>query len=136
MELAVTPAAMTKILDVGFDKEYGARPLRRAITSVVDDNLSEALLRGVIAEGDTAVIDFDPDVDARDGVPVEDEGTRTRGFRARGGGRSRCGGDPDGVVLFGADFEVDDESIYKPGGVAGRSNVVSRGPVPANDVVA
>ena len=84
MELAITPAAMTKILDVGFDKEYGARPLRRAITSVVDDTLSEALLRGVIAEGDTAVIDFDPDADARVGVEDEDShsGSPCSGWRA------------------------------------------------------
>ena len=137
MELAITPTAMTKILDVGFDKEYGARPLRRAITSVVDDTLSEALLRGVIAEGDTAVIDFDTDADARDCVPVEDEGNSYFGVSVLG-----VAGDPDAAGIptawssFGADFEEDDESIYKPGGVAGRSNVVSRGPVPANDVVA
>ena len=135
MELAITPAAMTKILDVGFDKEYGARPLRRAITSVVDDTLSEALLRGVIAEGDTAVIDFDPDADAR--VGVEDEGNSHFGVSVLGvAGDPAAAGVPTAWSSFGADFEEDDESIYRPGGVAGKSNVVSRGPVPANDVVA
>ena len=34
MEMALTPSAMAKLLEIGFDKEYGARPLRRAITSV------------------------------------------------------------------------------------------------------
>ena len=140
MELAVTPAAMTKILDVGFDKEYGARPLRRAITSVVDDNLSEALLRGVIAEGDVAVVDYDPDAVARRGGAAEDEGTS--GNSHFGVSVLGVAGDPDAAGIptawssFGADFEEEDESIYRPGGVAGRSNVVSRGPVPANDVVA
>ena len=140
MELAVTPAAMTKILDVGFDKEYGARPLRRAITSVVDDNLSEALLRGVIAEGDVAVVDYDPDAVARRGGAAEDEGTS--GNSHFGVSVLGVAGDPNAVGIptawssFGADFEEEDESIYRPGGVAGRSNVVSRGPVPANDVVA
>ena len=31
MEMALTPSAMAKLLEIGFDKEYGARPLRRAI---------------------------------------------------------------------------------------------------------
>ena len=140
MELAVTPAAMTKILDVGFDKEYGARPLRRAITSVVDDNLSEALLRGVIAEGDVAVVDYDPDAVARRGGAAEDEGTSGNshfGVSVLGvAGDPNAAGIPTAWSSFGADFEEEDESIYRPGGVAGRSNVVSRGPVPANDVVA
>ena len=102
MELAITPAAMTKILDVGFDKEYGARPLRRAITSVVDDTLSEALLRGVIAEGDTAVIDFDPDADAR--VGVEDEGNSHFGVSVLGVAGDPRGGRPNGVVVVRSGF--------------------------------
>eukprot|EP00959_Pyramimonas_sp_CCMP1952_P055998 1169712-Pyramimonas_sp.AAC.2 len=40
----------------GFDKEYGARPMRRAVTRVVHDNLSEAILNGNLEEGDTAVM--------------------------------------------------------------------------------
>ena len=63
MEMALTSAAMTKVLSEGFDQEYGARPLRRAITSIVDDSLSEALLRGKILEGDVAVIDYDEKFD-------------------------------------------------------------------------
>ncbi len=35
----------------GFDSVYGARPLRRAMTTVVEDNLSELFLRGVIKKG-------------------------------------------------------------------------------------
>jgi ATP-dependent Clp protease ATP-binding subunit ClpA len=38
---------------------YGARPLRRVITSRIEDQLSENLLRGKIARGDTVQIDVD-----------------------------------------------------------------------------
>lgn len=37
----------------GFDKVYGARPLRRAITKIVEDKLSEEILKGNIAKGST-----------------------------------------------------------------------------------
>ena len=39
----------------GFDPVYGARPLRRAITSLVEDSFSEAMLEGTIKAGDTIV---------------------------------------------------------------------------------
>ena len=41
------------IFDKGYDKKYGARPLRRAIQSHVEDGLSEVILRGEAAAGDT-----------------------------------------------------------------------------------
>lgn len=40
----------------GFDPVYGARPLRRAITKVVEDRLSEEILRGNIKKGDSLVV--------------------------------------------------------------------------------
>ncbi len=40
-------------------QEYGARPLRRAITRLVDDALSDAILGGQLAEGDVACMDVD-----------------------------------------------------------------------------
>jgi len=43
----------TAIAKVGFDEVYGARPLRRAIQSRIEDPLSEALLEGRFAAGDT-----------------------------------------------------------------------------------
>ncbi|MGY4691848.1 ATP-dependent protease ATP-binding subunit ClpC [Salibacterium sp. K-3] len=53
----LSDAAKDKIADEGFDPEYGARPLRRALQRQVEDRLSEELLRGSIQEGDTAYID-------------------------------------------------------------------------------
>ena len=40
-------------------QEYGARPLRRAITRIVDDALSDAILNGELADGDVAYVDVD-----------------------------------------------------------------------------
>lgn len=40
-------------------QEYGARPLRRAITRIVDDALSDAILNGELADGDVAYVDID-----------------------------------------------------------------------------
>jgi ATP-dependent Clp protease ATP-binding subunit ClpC len=54
--LEVTDAARDLLLREGFDEAYGARPLRRAIQSYVDDALADALLAGEIASGSTAVL--------------------------------------------------------------------------------
>ena len=47
--------AVSKIADAGFDPVYGARPLRRAIQSKIEDKLSEEMLEGKIATGDSCV---------------------------------------------------------------------------------
>jgi ATP-dependent Clp protease ATP-binding subunit ClpC len=57
IELELTEAAKDKISEKGYDPEYGARPLRRAIQKYVEDRLSEELLKGVILEGQHVVID-------------------------------------------------------------------------------
>lgn len=51
IELELTDAAKEKISEEGYDPEYGARPLRRAIQKHVEDKLSEELLRGNIEKG-------------------------------------------------------------------------------------
>jgi len=43
----------------GFDENYGARPLRRAIQRLVEDRLSEEMLKGAFKPGDTIVLDVD-----------------------------------------------------------------------------
>ena len=50
--LSLTDKAVEKIAEVGFEPEYGARPLRRSIQKNIEDLLSEALLKGTIVEGD------------------------------------------------------------------------------------
>ena len=45
---------MKELAKEGFDPKYGARPLRRAIQSKVEDAVAEKLLDGTLKEGDTA----------------------------------------------------------------------------------
>ena len=52
------PEAVKAIADAGFDKVYGARPLRRAINSKIEDPLSEKLLEGAFKSGDTILCDY------------------------------------------------------------------------------
>ncbi|WP_026673467.1 ATP-dependent protease ATP-binding subunit ClpC [Alkalihalobacterium bogoriense] len=58
IEFELTEAAMDKITDEGYDPEYGARPLRRALQKQVEDRLSEELLKGTIQKGQRAIIDL------------------------------------------------------------------------------
>ena len=57
--LEVTLAAKDWLAKEGFDRIYGARPLRRVITTRIEDPLSEELLRGKFAKGDTILVDAD-----------------------------------------------------------------------------
>jgi ATP-dependent Clp protease ATP-binding subunit ClpC len=57
VKLEVTPAAKNFLGEKGFDKTYGARPLRRVIENMVEDHLSEAWIRGEFQSGDTALVD-------------------------------------------------------------------------------
>ncbi len=58
INLEFTDAVVEKIADEGFDETYGARPLRRAIVSNIEDKLSEKLLDGTFAENDKVQCDF------------------------------------------------------------------------------
>lgn len=53
--LEVTEEAREILVDQGFDEEYGARPLRRAIQRLIEDQLSDGLLEGKFGKGDTVV---------------------------------------------------------------------------------
>ncbi|MFD5852875.1 ATP-dependent protease ATP-binding subunit ClpC [Cytobacillus pseudoceanisediminis] len=55
--LELTDAAKEKISVEGYDPEYGARPLRRAIQKHIEDRLSEELLKGTVLTGQSVVID-------------------------------------------------------------------------------
>ncbi|TET44768.1 MAG: ATP-dependent Clp protease ATP-binding subunit, partial [Dehalococcoidia bacterium] len=57
--LEVTDAAKDLLVSKGYDPVFGARPLRRVIQNTVEDQLSEALLRGEFLPGDIAVVDCD-----------------------------------------------------------------------------
>ncbi|KAJ7560098.1 hypothetical protein O6H91_04G113400 [Diphasiastrum complanatum] len=59
VNLEVSEEMMKLISDQGYDRSYGARPLRRTVTRLVEDILSDALLAGGYQEGDTALLDVD-----------------------------------------------------------------------------
>jgi ATP-dependent Clp protease ATP-binding subunit ClpC len=59
--LAVTNALKERLLTEGYDPTYGARPMRRAVTRLLEDSLAEGMLTGEIRPGDTAVVDLDDD---------------------------------------------------------------------------
>ncbi|EWG09248.1 ATP-dependent protease ATP-binding subunit ClpC [Cytobacillus firmus] len=68
--LELTDAAKEKISVEGYDPEYGARPLRRAIQKHIEDRLSEELLRGTVLTGQSVVIDVkDGEFVVRTGEP-------------------------------------------------------------------
>lgn len=61
IELVLTEAAKDKITEEGYDPEYGARPLRRALQKHVEDRLSEELLKGTVLMGGKVIIDVKKD---------------------------------------------------------------------------
>ncbi len=61
LQLEVSEAFKERLIIEGYDPSYGARPLRRAVSRLVEDNLAEAILSGQIRSGDTAVMDIDND---------------------------------------------------------------------------
>jgi ATP-dependent Clp protease ATP-binding subunit ClpC len=71
--LELTDAAKEKILSEGYDPEYGARPLRRAIQKYIEDRLSEELLKGTVLTGQRIVMDVENDeffVRVGEAIPV------------------------------------------------------------------
>ncbi|WP_203637451.1 ATP-dependent Clp protease ATP-binding subunit [Levilactobacillus wangkuiensis] len=56
IKLKITPAAIDAVAKAGFDPEYGARPIRRALQTQIEDKLSESLLNGEVKTGDQVTI--------------------------------------------------------------------------------
>ena len=57
LTMEVTEEAVAHLVESGFDKNYGARPVRRAIQTQLEDALADALLDGTIAAGDKIKVD-------------------------------------------------------------------------------
>ena len=58
IDIDFTDNAISEISKEGFDDTYGARPLRRAIQSKIEDALSEKILEGQITKGSKVSCDF------------------------------------------------------------------------------
>jgi ATP-dependent Clp protease ATP-binding subunit ClpC len=59
MTVTTTEAFKTRLIEQGYDQRYGARPMRRAISRLVEDALAEAILTQTIQDGDSIVLDVD-----------------------------------------------------------------------------
>lgn len=57
IHIEVTDKAKEFVAEQGFNAEYGARPLRRSVQKLIEDKLSDEILRGNIAIGDTVKVD-------------------------------------------------------------------------------
>jgi ATP-dependent Clp protease ATP-binding subunit ClpB len=60
IKLEITPAAKNLLISEGYDPQYGARPMRRAIQRLIQDPLALKLISGEYLEGDTLVVDAKP----------------------------------------------------------------------------
>ena len=63
MSLKATDAARAYLAEKGYDPDYGARPLRRLITNLVEDQLSDVILAGSVKLGSTVLVDYDTEKD-------------------------------------------------------------------------
>lgn len=61
LKLAATPEALSLLADLGFDAEFGARPLRRVIQQKVEDPLSDKLLAGEFNDGAAILVNVSED---------------------------------------------------------------------------
>jgi ATP-dependent Clp protease ATP-binding subunit ClpC len=60
-EVRLTQGAIDFLVQKGYDENYGARPLKRAIQKFVEDPLSEKILLGEFGRGDEIEVDVAPD---------------------------------------------------------------------------
>ncbi|HRE42086.1 MAG TPA: ATP-dependent Clp protease ATP-binding subunit [Ignavibacteria bacterium] len=58
IEVEITPEAKEFLADKGFDVNYGARPLRRAVQKYLEDPLSEEILRGLVKDGSKVKVKY------------------------------------------------------------------------------
>jgi len=61
LNLTATPEALAELAALGYDAEFGARPLKRVIQQKVEDPLSDKLLSGEFQNGNSVTVTLDPD---------------------------------------------------------------------------
>jgi len=62
-QINLSDAAKDYVLEKGYDLQFGARPLKRAIQKYLEDPMAEAIIKSSIAEGDKLVVDYDSEKD-------------------------------------------------------------------------
>jgi ATP-dependent Clp protease ATP-binding subunit ClpC len=58
-EVKLSDEAKDYVLEKGYDIQFGARPLKRAIQKYLEDPMAEAIIKSSLAEGDTMLVDYD-----------------------------------------------------------------------------
>jgi ATP-dependent Clp protease ATP-binding subunit ClpB len=61
VQLRLTDEARTRLVRIGYDPAYGARPLKRAIQREIETPLAKKIIGGEIKDGQTLVVDVAPD---------------------------------------------------------------------------
>jgi ATP-dependent Clp protease ATP-binding subunit ClpC len=61
IDMEMTSAFRELLLEEGYDPDYGARPLRRAVTKLLENQFAQSILEGKLKPGDTAIVDVDED---------------------------------------------------------------------------
>ena len=57
--MQISEGALDFLAEKGYDKEYGARPLKRTIQRYLEDKLSEEILKGSVTKGQKVYVDSD-----------------------------------------------------------------------------
>ena len=58
-EIKISSKAINFLCDKGFDKKYGARPLKRAIQKYIEDPVAEEIINTHLLSGDTILLDLE-----------------------------------------------------------------------------
>jgi len=76
MKIELSDKAMNLLADLGYDPQFGARPLKRVIQKEIINDLSKQILSGAVADGDLVKVDTDAKgftFDVEEGVVTEEE---------------------------------------------------------------
>src|SRR5262249_15991879 len=77
IKLELTDAARTHLVRAGYDPNYGARPLKRAIQREIETPLGRRILKGEVRDGQTVLVDLDP-ASGKLNFTARPEGPQTR----------------------------------------------------------
>ena len=73
LTISVAPEARTALCDAGFDPDYGARPLKRAIQQYLLNPMSNAIVGGNYGPGDSILVDLEGEDITFERVPAPEE---------------------------------------------------------------
>ena len=76
-ELKLSDKAKAFIADKGFDRQFGARPLKRAIQKYVEDALAEEIITSKVGGGDEIFMDIDDETSQELSVKIQKTGEPT-----------------------------------------------------------